>query len=172
MVASKQSTLRLKLSREVEKKVKLVGSARLLNFHISCYWGKKKTVPPFITEWSLPGQVNKKSSTCNIITNNNHIENKFNINIFLNEKCKDAINKYCEIHTTAFVRYSKYKWNRVCNIIIDQLNDKWICPCCTLLLVTLTQIPLNSKLQSFRFYTSTDSTSRLFDFLKHESNEK
>ena len=93
MVASKQSTLRLKLSREVEKKVKLVGSsARLLNFHISCYWGKKKTVPPFITEWSLPGQVNKKSSTCHIITNNNHIENKFNINIFLNEKCKDAIN--------------------------------------------------------------------------------
>ena len=26
------------------------------------------------------------------ITNNNHQENKFNINIFLNEKCKDAMN--------------------------------------------------------------------------------
>lgn len=74
-------------------------------------------------------KIGNNNNITNTITNNNHIENKFNINIFLNEKCKDAMNisdfvksiqlQLSDIQNIGQIGYVK----GISNIIINQLNN-------------------------------------------------
>ena len=78
-------------------------------------------------------EISKNPSSINTNCNNNTMNNKFNLNVFLNEQCKDAINindfvKSLQITSADFERFGKNGFvEGISNIMVKGLNKLELC---------------------------------------------